>query len=145
MRKFGTIIWLPYLNISLYPCRFQMLMANIGRVVYPTYTIERQTPVFQDRTALVRSGQQFVLFLTHSSPDKLSFLAHLAHSAKVSFWDRAVSVVCRRPSCVNNLLKHLLQFYQVCSNNDPRAKNGRPRAYKFYIKLYRKTLKNLLL
>ena len=51
------------------------------------------------------------------------FLAHLAHSAKVSFWDRAVSVVRRRPSssvvrrassvvrrasCVNNLLKHLL-------------------------------------
>ena len=28
------------------------------------------------------------------------FLAHLAHSAKVSFWDRAVSVDRRRPSCV---------------------------------------------
>ena len=45
----------------------------------------------------------------------LPLLAHLAHSAKVSFWDRAVSVVrrrascvVRRPSCVNNLLKHLL-------------------------------------
>ena len=28
------------------------------------------------------------------------FLAHLAHSAKVSFWDHAVSVVVRRPSSV---------------------------------------------
>ena len=27
-------------------------------------------------------------------------LAHLAHSAKVSFWDRALSVVRRRPSSV---------------------------------------------
>ena len=56
---------------------------------------------------------------------KVHFLAHLAHSAKVSFWDRAVSVVrrrassvvrrscvVRRASCVNNLLKHLLlQFH----------------------------------
>ena len=29
-----------------------------------------------------------------------TFLAHLAHSAKVSFWDRAVSVVRRRASSV---------------------------------------------
>ena len=39
------------------------------------------------------------------------FLAHLAQSAKVSFWDDPLSVVRRRrrPSCVvNNLLKHLL-------------------------------------
>ena len=28
------------------------------------------------------------------------FLAHLAYSTKVSFWDRAVSVVRRRASCV---------------------------------------------
>ena len=28
----------------------------------------------------------------------LDFLAHLAHSAKVSFWDCALSVVRRRPS-----------------------------------------------
>ena len=32
---------------------------------------------------------------------QLAFLAHLAHSAKVSFWDRALSVVRRRASsCV---------------------------------------------
>ena len=31
---------------------------------------------------------------------KEPFLAHLAHSAKVSFWDRALSVVRRRASCV---------------------------------------------
>ena len=30
----------------------------------------------------------------------LQFLAHLAHSAQVSFWDRAMSVVRRRHSCV---------------------------------------------
>jgi len=31
---------------------------------------------------------------------KMYFLAHLAHSAKVSFWDRAVSVVVRRASTI---------------------------------------------
>ena len=42
------------------------------------------------------------------------FLAHLAHSAKVSFWESAVSVVRRRVSCVVcrvssvNIFKHLL-------------------------------------
>ena len=34
--------------------RFQMLMANIGRVVYPSYTVNRQTPVFRDRAAVIR-------------------------------------------------------------------------------------------
>ncbi|KAL4232527.1 Fanconi-associated nuclease 1 [Mactra antiquata] len=33
---------------------FQMLMVNIGRVVYPSYVVNRQRSVFQDRSALVR-------------------------------------------------------------------------------------------
>ena len=36
-------------------------------------------------------------------------------------------------------------IYQVCSNNDPRPEKPRPGAYKFYMELYRKTLKNILL
>ena len=51
------------------------------------------------------------------------FLAHLEHSANMSFWDRAVSVarrrassVVRRPSCVNNLLKHLLLRFDWAYN-----------------------------
>ena len=53
----------------------------------------------------------------NSMGKSLLLLAHLAHSAKVSFLDRAVSVVrprasssVRRPSCINNLFKHLLRF-----------------------------------
>ena len=50
------------------------------------------------------------------------FLAHLAHSAKVNFWDNALPVVRRRPTCVvrressvvNNFFKeHLLQNYET--------------------------------
>ncbi|XP_052808472.1 fanconi-associated nuclease 1-like [Mya arenaria] len=33
---------------------FQMLMVNIGRVTYPSYTVNRQQSVFRDRAALVR-------------------------------------------------------------------------------------------
>jgi len=32
-----------------------MLMVNIGRVKYPGYTVNRRTPVFADRAAVVRS------------------------------------------------------------------------------------------
>ncbi|KAK3608371.1 hypothetical protein CHS0354_030833 [Potamilus streckersoni] len=33
---------------------FQMLMVNAGKVVYPSYTVNKQTPVFKDRDMLVR-------------------------------------------------------------------------------------------
>jgi len=58
--------------------------------------------------------QKSVEIPVHNSVGLVWFLAHLAQSAKVSFWDDPLSVVRRRrrrrrpSSVVNNLLKHLL-------------------------------------
>ena len=47
-----------------------MLMANIGRVVYPSYTVNRQRAVFKDRDALMR----YINFI-HSTVE-LQWLEH---------------------------------------------------------------------
>ena len=51
-------------------------------------------------TFLLKSGSFAWDDLNFEDIEILIFLAHLAHSAKVSFWDSAVSVVCRRLSSV---------------------------------------------
>ncbi|XP_014768704.1 fanconi-associated nuclease 1 [Octopus bimaculoides] len=40
---------------------FQMLQVNIGRVVFPTYKIHRQTEIFQSRNDLIRYGDAIQL------------------------------------------------------------------------------------
>ena len=39
------------------------------------------------------------------------------------------------------LYHHLVNLYQVCSNNAPGVKNGPPRGHMFYIGLYKKNKK----
>ena len=51
------------MNSIIITFRFQMLMANIGRVVYPSYTVNRQRAVFKDRDALIRYVYAFYMEL----------------------------------------------------------------------------------